>query len=123
MVALAILVVAFVRIVSLSVFTLLNDPKNATNRLFFLFSLVLAFYLAANYQINLQDTDAGALFWVRLVMTSALFIVLLFYLLATTFPGPKLRTKNWTFWFAVIFTLVMTPVSLLDYIWTSAFAT
>ncbi len=119
MFGLVILIIAFIGIIVLSLFTLLKNPKSATNKLFFLFSIVNAFYLVVNYQINLQTTAEGALFWVRLVMTSALYIVLLFYLLAQAFPGQKLEFRHWSFWIALIFALALTPLSLLDYIWVA----
>ncbi len=119
MFGLVILIIAFIGIIILSLFTLLKNPKSDTNRLFFLFSIINAFYLVINYQINLQTTDEGALFWVRLVMTIALFIVLLFYLLTLTFPGQKLEYKRWIVWVPIILTLLIVPLSLLDYIWLS----
>ena len=119
MLELAALFIAFVGNIFLSLFTLFKNPKSSTNRLFFLFALTLSVYLVFNYQINLQVTDEGTLFWVKLVMTTALFIVLFFYLLATTFPKSKLQMTSWTFWYAIIFTLSLVPFSLLNYIFVS----
>ena len=64
----------------ISLFTLLKNPKSATNRLFFMFTFVIAVYLVSNYQINQQSTDLTAFFWVKLVMCIAALINIFFYL-------------------------------------------
>ncbi|KKP59869.1 MAG: Sensory transduction histidine kinase [Candidatus Gottesmanbacteria bacterium GW2011_GWA1_34_13] len=104
----------------ISLFTLLKNPKSATNRLFFMFTFVIAVYLVSNYQINQQSTDLTAFFWVKLVMCIAALINIFFYLLVATFP--KQRT-NFTFLsYVIIFgtTFGLMLASLTGFIFISA---
>lgn len=75
--------------ISLGLFTLLRNPKSATSRLFFVFSLTMALYLVANFMIRLQTSNEMAFLWIRAVMSLAVFINLFFFLLVYTFPKRK----------------------------------
>ena len=90
---LIVVLVAFIGNIILALFTLYKNPKSATNILFFLFTLSLAIYLLLNYLLTQQTTDEATFFLVKMVMSIALFINLLFFLLSSTFPRYKLELR------------------------------
>lgn len=112
-------VIATVGNIFLGLFTLLKNPKSATGKLFFSFTFVLALYLAFNYTATHQVTDAGAAFWVRLVMTNAVGINVLFYLLVDTFPSQKIRTKPLILWASILVSALLVPMTQTDLIFSS----
>jgi signal transduction histidine kinase len=78
----------------LGLLSLLKNPNNITNRLFSLFTMVICFYLGANYLSLHQASPILFLLFVRMVMSLAAFINLLFFLLAYTFPSGKLDLSH-----------------------------
>lgn len=112
--------VAFIGNIFLSLFTLLKNPKSTTNRLFFLFTLSISIYLLFNYFITYQTTDSAAFFWVKMVMSIALFINLFFYLLSSTFPQQKITLAPLFFWFSISSTFLMIPLVQLGLVFQNA---
>ncbi len=112
-------VIATLGNIFLGLFTLLKNPKSATGKLFFSFTFVLALYIAFNYTATHQTTDAGAAFWVRLVMTNAIGINVLFYLLVDTFPSSRIRTKPLILWASVLVSALLVPMTQTDLIFSS----
>lgn len=117
---LIIVIIAFIGNIFLGLFTLLKNPRGATNRLFFLFTLNLTVYLILNYLVSLQNTDQSAFFFVKMVMTIALFINLLFFLLTSTFPSNTLQTSKKVLWLSLIATLLLVLAAQTNLIFVSA---
>lgn len=100
----------------LGLFTYLKNPKSATNILFFAFTITLTIYNLFNYLALHQSDDAATLFWIRTIISIALFINLLFFLLVKAFPQTKIEIKNFILWPAVVFTLLLLPLTQTDII-------
>jgi signal transduction histidine kinase len=103
----------------LGLFTLRKNPRSATGKLFFSFTFVLALYIGANFLATHQTTDEGAGLWVRGVMTLALAINVLFYLLVDTFPEGKIRTHRFVLWASLLTTLMLVPITVTNLIFQS----
>lgn len=111
-----IVVTAIVANIFLALFTLFKNPRSATNILFFLFTIALILYLPANYLLSQQATATDAFWWVKVVMTLALFINILYFLLAATFPHNKITLRPFIFWLCIGATLpllVLAPKNLV----------
>ncbi|MBI3486351.1 hypothetical protein HY025_05445 [Candidatus Daviesbacteria bacterium] len=104
----------------LGLFTLRKNPKSATNLLFFLFTISITTYIIFNFLVTYQKTDQAAFFWVKAVMSNAVFINLLFFLLTSTFPSPKFSLNRKIFWASTIFSLFLAPAAQLNLIFISA---
>lgn len=114
-----VIVLASLGNILLGLFTLLKNPKSTTNQLFFLFTLSIVSYVVVNSQISIQATDTGALFWVKMVMSIALFINLFFYLLAAIFPQPKMTLKIWWVGIWLVVTGVLVGAVQLNLVFAS----
>lgn len=106
-------IVAALGNIIIGLFTLLKNPKSATGKLFFAFTSVIALYIVGNYIATHQTTDAGAAFWVKLVMSNAVIINFLFYLLVDTFPQMKLRTRSLILWLSVLLCIILIPITFI----------
>lgn len=104
---------------SLAMFTLHKNSKSATNRLFFIFTVLLAFYAITNHLINLKLSSDWSFFWVKVVMTAALFINLAFFLLVKTFPKHKLQLATDKLVLLTIATLTLIPPIWTNLLFTS----
>lgn len=110
---------AFVSILLLGVFTFQSSPKSITNRLFFIFSLTLAIYIGVNYFATIPNTDSLAIFWIRLVMGVALCTNIFYFLLVYEFPNVKRRlSKSWYYTIG-LFTLPLIVLSQTSAIFSS----
>ena len=96
---------------SLGIFTLLRNPRSATNKLFFIFSITMVGYLFSNFFINYQQSGNGAFLWVRIVMSLALFINLFFFLLVKAFPHHSLKISSKTMLLLYGLTICLLPVT------------
>jgi signal transduction histidine kinase len=63
-----------------------HDKKSVTNRLFLIYSAVIAVWSVVNY-FSLALTGPQVLFWIRLVLTLAVPHVFLFFLFVVNFPN------------------------------------
>ncbi len=115
---LTILIIALVGSGFLTLFTLLKNPNSHTNRLLFLFTLVIAFYNLFNYFISHQASNESTFFWIKMVMAVAVAINLLFYLLVATFPKTKLNLNRKYLFAAVIFTGVMIVLAQTNFVFS-----
>ncbi|HVA96272.1 MAG TPA: ATP-binding protein [Candidatus Acidoferrales bacterium] len=113
-------IIAIIGNISLSLFTLIKNPKSATNRLFFSFAALIALYITCNYILTHQTTSADTFFWVKIVMAIAPFINISFFLLVATFPKTKFTIKPYIFWLSFFSALIFIPLSQLNLIFTSA---
>jgi signal transduction histidine kinase len=115
-----IVVIAIIGNSFLSLFTLLKNPKSATNRLFVFFTLTLIFYLFFNYQLSIQTNNVAAFFWVKLVMSIAAIINLAFFLFAYTFPRSKFKPRLWKLFILIFWTISIILLAQFNFIFTSA---
>ena len=106
--------------ISLSLFTLIKNPKSATNRFFFFFAALIAFYILCNYMLTHQITSTGTFFWVKIIMATAPFINIAFFLLVATFPKTKFTMKPYVFWLSLVSAVIFIPLAQLNLIFTSA---
>src|SRR5689334_6261230 len=90
---LPLVVIALIGSLFLSLFTYFKNPKSATNILFVLFASSLSAYIIINYISEHQSSDVLTLFWIRGVISIAEIINLLYFLLASTFPGKRIILK------------------------------
>lgn len=73
----------------------IKSPRNATNKLFFLLSILIDIYIIVNY-LSLHPPRPGAenqLFWIRMVMVMTSFIGPITLLLVHTFPREHITLK------------------------------
>jgi len=106
-----IVLIALVGNLFLGLFTLLKNPKSATNKLFFLFTISIAVYNLFNYLSIYQKDDQSTLFWIRSVISIALVINLLFFFLIKTFPQSKLQIKGLYLFLSILFTSILLPIT------------
>jgi len=103
----------------LGLLPLLRNFKNATNKLFTFLTLTIVTYLFANY-LSLHQVDAAlTAFWIKAVMSIALFINLSFYLLASTYPSETLQMKPGMFLFSVFATVVLAVLAQTNLVFSS----
>lgn len=72
----------------LAIFVYKNNPKSATNLIYTLLSIVMSFWLIANY-VSLQPSNLSLLL-IRFSVFLATLLNAIFFLLAKTIPSPKL---------------------------------
>lgn len=119
MFGLVVLVVAFIGIILLSLFTLLKNPKSATNRLLFMFSLTLAAYSVVNYLALHQSTDIQTFFWVKWLMSIVPLLNLFYFLIVETFPRPNLSIKPVLLIFSILFSVLLIPIAQANLIFSN----
>lgn len=78
----------------LSLFTLSKNSKSQTNQIFFLFATSLTAYNVTNYLALSQNSDNLTFLWIKVVMSIALIINLLFFLFSASFPTTKIRINK-----------------------------
>ncbi len=103
----------------LGVFTLIKNPKSATNIFFALFAISVSTYLALNYLSLNQPSDQATFMLVKMVMSVAAFINLLFFLLASAYPDDELKTKNIVLIATVVFTFIVAMASQVNLVFAS----
>ncbi len=89
------------------IFTFLNNPKSATNKLFGFFALMVSIYLVFNFFASPLRSGDMTFFWVKNIMSVATLINLSFLLLAAAYPGEKLKLKPLNVWICCIFTILL----------------
>jgi signal transduction histidine kinase len=92
-----------------------NNPKSATNRLYFALSIVISLWLSANFLSVIPALQPVSLWLIRLSLFFATLMSALFYLFASTLPKEKItlsKTKlNITiFLTAITMLLTLTPL-------------
>lgn len=105
-------IVATIGNILLGLVTLLKNPKSATGKLFFCFTFVLALYIGLNHVATSQTTSEAAGFWVRMVMTNAILVNVLFFFLVDTFPRPKMHMNSLVFWASIVVSILLFPITL-----------
>jgi len=91
----------------LGIITFSRNSKSATNRFFAFFTTTLSLYLVFNF-FSLHQTDVvSTSFWIKTVMSVAVFINLTFFLLATAYPGKDLTLKPRFLWVISIITILI----------------
>lgn len=116
---LLIVIIAFFGNIILALFTLLKNPKSATNSLFFLFTLTVAGYIFLNYFTTPPHITNYLPFFVKTVIAFALLINLFFFLFVSAFPSVKLQINPWIFWLSLIVTALLVPLTQTDLIFKS----
>lgn len=97
----------------------LRNPKSVTHTLFFLLSVDIAAWSAANY-IAISTTDLlVALYWTRIVMALAVPQAILFFLLLHTIPNKQLTLPLWKLVPLVAIGLLVMGISVSPYLFTS----
>lgn len=95
-----------------------NNPKSATNIFFVLLSLVISFWLLANY-VSLKPTfSSPSLFWIRLTIFLATPMTSLFFLLAHTLPSSTIRLKKRVLVALLFTTFIVMALSVSPYAFT-----
>lgn len=112
-------IIAVIGNIFLGLFTFLKNPKSRTNILFFLFTFIIAIYIIFNYLISQQSTAVATFFWVKMVMSIAPFINIVFFLLIKTFPQRKLSIKPLFLLLIISSAILFIPLSQLNLIFTS----
>ena len=100
-------IIAIIGNFTLGIFTFSRNPKSVTNKYFAFFTTVLSLYLVFNYFSLHQTNELLTVFWVKTVMSLAVFINLSFFLLATAYPGEVLTTRPRILWILLITTILI----------------
>jgi signal transduction histidine kinase len=111
-----IVLIALVGNISLGLFTLYKNFKSATNRIFFLFTISLALYNLFNYLSLYQQSDIGTLFWIKAVISIAIIINILFFLLIIVFPQTKVRLHPLIWAGSILYSLGLFVLSFTNFI-------
>lgn len=93
--------------IGVGIFTLIKNPKNATNKLVFIFTWVLAVYIVVNYLSLTQVTSEATFFWVKMIISIATVVNLVYFLLAQTFPDKNIKTSKTILIASSVFTLIV----------------
>ncbi len=91
----------------LGIITFSRNSKSATNRFFAFLTTTLSLYLLLTA------------FWIKTVMSVAVFINLTFFLLATAYPGKDLTLKPRIFWTILISTIIIAILAQTNLIFSS----
>ena len=113
------LVIAIVIDITLALVVLLSNPKNATNRIFFLLTLATVAWLTITHVVRIPNLLYDSLTLHRLGIFFAAPMSLLFFLLAHTMPSGKiLLTKKWLYLSAgttlLLMLLTVSPYAFID---------
>lgn len=110
---------AFIGNILLGLLTLYKSAKSATNRLFFIFTVLLAVYLTTNYLSLTRLTSEGTHFWINTVMAVVPLLNMVFFLLVHTFPSAQNKLSGRIYAAAVFFTFLFIPLSYSNLIFTN----
>ncbi|KXK10234.1 MAG: hypothetical protein UZ22_OP11002000879 [Microgenomates bacterium OLB23] len=119
LITVALVALACIGIILLGLFTYQSNPKSITSRLFFIFSLTLALYIAANYLATTQTVDALSLFWIRIVMGIALLINIFYFFLVCEFPNVLRSLPKKAYYIIGLLTLCLVLLSQTPAIFAS----
>src|SRR3989344_3519197 len=113
-------ILGFLVLLSLGLAVIIRNSKSHTNILFALFCLELLVYLIFNYLSLLPNQSMErVLLWIRLVMGVTSFAGPTLFLLAHTFPRPKLTLLRQWVWALVFLGFLSSAASLSPYLFTS----
>ncbi len=110
----AVIGVSSIGILLIGLLVILNNPKNATNRIFAVLASIMAIWPVLNY-FSLNGSSAeGQLVFVRLVVASIILLSLAYYFLAKTYPRSSITiTKRNIVEIALSLTLMVGAVTPL----------
>lgn len=91
----------------LGLFTYFKNPKSSTNKLLFVFSIILTLYSVINHYSTHSNSEAWVFLLVKLVMSLALLINLVFFLLVTTYPQDSIKLSRRKLHFSILSTLLL----------------
>lgn len=94
----------------IGLFTLLKNPRRATNVLFFALTVVIAMWATATYISNLSPENL--LVWVRVVIFFGAVLAELIFLTLYVFPNEKIVMPGWILWGSWIFTAAVALLNL-----------
>lgn len=105
--------------VLLGLFTYLKNTRSATNILFFIFAIILSLYNLVNYAASGQSDSQQTFLLVKQIMSLAAMINLTFFLLASTFPSPKLGVSAAQLWLAIGFTILVIILAQTGFVFSA----
>ena len=93
-----------------------SNPKNLTNRLLAIMTLIIAIWIAFNYQSLHASTEATTLFWIRAVMGITTPLGPILYLFLKSFPDgkykiAKIKLNLIVISMAVVFAVSVSPLT------------
>lgn len=109
------LVISVVLNLFLAVYVYGNNPTSATNKLYAFLSLIISFWLIANYFSLHPDFFNSNLFFIRLSIFFAAPLSAGFFLLANTLPSLKLLISKKVFLFIIFITAVIMIINISPY--------
>jgi len=95
-----------------------NNPKSATNRLFFLLTSILVTWSVTNYISVLIVDPETAIFWIRIVMATVASMFLAIFLLAHTFPEEKIKLNKLSIYAVSAWAMFLVGISLTPLIFS-----
>lgn len=103
----------------LGLFVFKNNPKHDTNKLFFILTLTIIFWTAANYFSLLPPKNTDPLFWIRLVLFCAIPNASSFLILIHTFPSEKIHIKLYLYYPYLLLSVFLMYLTLSPYIFST----
>jgi signal transduction histidine kinase len=94
-----------------------SNTKSSTNRIFAFLTIVMSAW-AVVIHFSLQPDSSGGLMWIRISIFLATIMSALFFLLAHTFPAPKLNLRNGSLILFIIVTISIMLVTISPYAFT-----
>lgn len=102
----------------IGIFTYRKNPQSTTNKLFFWFTLCVSAYNIVNYFSLHQSDSVSMLFWMRVVMSLALWINILFYLFVKAFPDIHIHDSKLKIGLVIGGTLCLSILSYTNFIFS-----
>ena len=96
----------------------INDRKSLTSQIFGALNIILAFYLISNILGTLRTEYEEKLFWVRLVMVSAVLLGTIFHYFIRVFPARSLKLSIFEKIFSPAVTIAVVFLSLTQYVFS-----
>ena len=102
----------------IGVAVLFSNRSSATNRIFFVQTVILAIWSATNYISYQSHNPETALLLVRLVLFFAVPNSICFFMLMHTFPEESLRMKRWVYYILLAITLITMALTLSPFVFS-----
>jgi signal transduction histidine kinase len=119
-IGLIVFLIAIFAEVVLAIAVLRSDMRNATNIIFFLLSIATVCWLAIFYLGYLQQFYAYALLFSKLGVFFAAPMSSLFFLLADTFPSPRITLRPVLFWLTLAGTALMMGLNISPFAFSTS---
>jgi len=113
------LIIAIIVNALLTLLVFFNNPKNATNKIYSILSMVISIWLIVNYLSLDLNIIGGVLLWIRLTIFFATPMSALFFLLAYTIPDYSLHMNRKVLWLLTIITACVMAITLSPFTFTS----